>query len=569
MTRHPVRQLTLAAIIGAVSLACTTATSSDVATTSVITDDQIVVHVDEPIADIDRRILGTNLPAWLGPEVLDDERFRAMTIALGTTLLRLPGGSWSNHYDWLACELGDPDGCHWTWAARPSDLLDFMAATDLPASWTVSINGTAEEAAALVAFFNGDVDDDRAIGVDRRGRDWLTIGHWAEMRAAAGHPTPRTITLWEVGNEVYGAVAEAGPGCATFGWESVWTCDPDEYVFGTAEHDGFLRFRDTMLSVDPTIQVGAVGVGEQASWNGWGDGVMAAAGEAIDFYVVHHYASDGPIGASAALDTPTVHWPSIAADVRAGFGRHGLGDVPIAITEHNLVAVLEGDEGRLMPTAVNALHLADTIGQFAVLGVDVANQWNLANGPVSDTSDYGLIDTSDYGLIGDGQDRPAGHRTPAYYAMVLWSRMGDQLVAVDLGRGLDAAGISAYATTNATRDGTDVLVINRSDAAVVADVIVEIGVDGVDGVDGTDVGDPSRPARFTTDVLTTGSLLARDATFNGVDRPAPDLSDAPATDLGRVDGVLRYELAPTSVTVLHRVPIESPTSTPVGTGARS
>ncbi|MEX2626174.1 MAG: hypothetical protein WD225_04785 [Ilumatobacteraceae bacterium] len=535
MTRHPVRQIVVGTVLGALALACTSATSTDDVTTSTITDDRIVVHADEPIADIDRRILGTNLPAWLGPEVLDDEVFRAMTVALGTTLLRLPGGSWSNHYDWLACELDDPDGCHWTWAARPSDFLDFMAATDLPASWTVSINGTAEEAAALVAFFNGELDDTRGIGTDRRGRDWRTVGHWASMRAAAGHPTPRPITIWEIGNEVYGAVAEAGPGCAPFGWESVWTCDPDDYVYGDADHDGFLRFREAMLAVDPTIQVGAVGVGEQASWNGWGDEVMAAAGAAIDFYVVHHYASGGPIDATAALDAPPDQWPDIAADVREGFERHGLGDVPIAITEHNLVAFLEGDEARLMPTAVNALHLADTIGQFAVLDIDVANQWNLANGPVSDTSDYGLL--------GVGHDQPAGHRTPAYYAMVLWSRMGDQLVAVDVGRGLDAAGISAYATTSTTRDGTDLLVINRSDSTVVADVVV-------DGLD------PARPARFTADVLAAGTLLTRDATFNGLAQPAPDLTDAPAIDLGPTDGVLRYELAPISVTVLHQSPIE-------------
>ena len=38
------------------------------------------------------------------------------------------------------------------------------------------MNGTAQEAAALVAFFNGDVDDSRTIGPDRNGRDWGTVG---------------------------------------------------------------------------------------------------------------------------------------------------------------------------------------------------------------------------------------------------------------------------------------------------------------------------------------------------------------------------------------------------------
>ena len=122
-------------------------------------------------------------PSWS-----TDEGFRELAVASGTTLLRLPGGSWSNHYDWLGCELGDPQRCDWTWAMRPSDFLGLLEATGLPAMWTVSINGTAEEAAAAVAFFNGDVDDDRPIGTDRNGRDWLTVGHWAQLRADHGHP---------------------------------------------------------------------------------------------------------------------------------------------------------------------------------------------------------------------------------------------------------------------------------------------------------------------------------------------------------------------------------------------
>ena len=30
--------------------------------------------------------------------------FRAALATSGTTLLRMPGGSWSNSYDWLGCE---------------------------------------------------------------------------------------------------------------------------------------------------------------------------------------------------------------------------------------------------------------------------------------------------------------------------------------------------------------------------------------------------------------------------------------------------------------------------------
>ena len=97
---------------------------------------------------LDRRLFGTNVPAWLGADKLADPAFQAATTALGTTLLRFPGGSWSNGYDWLACERGDEPDCFATWAARPSDFVGFMQATGLPGVWTTSFSGTAEEAAA-------------------------------------------------------------------------------------------------------------------------------------------------------------------------------------------------------------------------------------------------------------------------------------------------------------------------------------------------------------------------------------------------------------------------------------
>ncbi len=247
--------------------------------------------------------------------------------------------------------------------------------------WTVSINSTAEEAAALVAFFNGDVDDTRPIGTDRNGRDWLTVGHWAQLRTDHGHPEAASIRYWEIGNEIYGAVQSAGPHCASWGWEDAWTCDGTEYVAGTTDHDGFLQFRQAMRAVDPDIEVGAVGVGDRGEWSDWDNKVMAGAGDDIDFYVVHQYGSNGDVSADEAFGIPRRAWPDITNDVRRGLRRpRHRGDMPIAITEHNLVAFIDNDDEQLMTQAVNAFYLAETIGQMAVNGVTIANQWNLANG---------------------------------------------------------------------------------------------------------------------------------------------------------------------------------------------
>ncbi|HAJ38040.1 MAG TPA: hypothetical protein DCL15_20400, partial [Chloroflexi bacterium] len=134
-------------------------------------------------------ILGSNLPAWLGRERFQDSTLRARTAASGLTILRMPGGSWSNSYGWLSCEqdrdIAGALPCPWKgWVARPTDFIDFLQATNTQGMWVVSPNSTAQEAAAAVAFFNGAVDDQRALGVDIRGTDWYTVGHWAQLRAA-------------------------------------------------------------------------------------------------------------------------------------------------------------------------------------------------------------------------------------------------------------------------------------------------------------------------------------------------------------------------------------------------
>ena len=140
-------------------------------------------------------LLGSNIPAWLAPDGFSDSTFRARTIATGMNLIRMPGGSWSNAYDWLACERNgvgiDGDAvCWWTWAARPTDFINFIKAVGGGGMYTINQAGTSKEAAAAVAFFNGSVSDNTVIGVDVRGRDWGRVSDWAQLRSDNGNPTP-------------------------------------------------------------------------------------------------------------------------------------------------------------------------------------------------------------------------------------------------------------------------------------------------------------------------------------------------------------------------------------------
>lgn len=481
---------------------------------------EIVVKTSAPAMPFDSRLLGTNVPAWLGADRLGDADFQAKTIALGTTVVRIPGGSWSNGYDWLACE-NQEGTCAYDNPARPTDFLEFLRDTGAGGMWTLSINGTAQEAAALVAFFNGDVDDDTTIGPDRNGRDWKTVGTWAKLRAAHGNAKPFPITLWEVGNEVYGSKPSAGGDqCADFGWEDGWTCDGSEYVRGDDEHDGYLAVRAAMIAVDPDILVGAVGVDEQSAWSDWGNEVIRDTGSRLDFYIVHHYGFNGEPKADEVLDVAPEAWPAIMADVNTAFRDVGGGRiVPVAITEYNLVAFQDGDTKRLMTQARNALFIADSIGQMASNGVSMANQWNLANGRPANGTDYGLIDAD------------TGVRSPQYYAMALWAGFGTELLEQSAAE-IEQSDVRTYVGRSA--DGTiTVLAINLTDASQKRSFRIE-------GLSGT--------ATAVVDAMTAATIDATEVAYNGSTEPSLDLRQPAGQGLTVANGSFDYAFPAWSIT---------------------
>lgn len=507
----------------------TTTTSEETAI-----DADIVVETTATGIPVDPRILGSNLPVWLNPTRFADPTFQTRIQAAGLTVLRFPGGSWSNAYDWLACERGqgidDEAVCYWPWAARSTDFIDFRQATSIEGMVTVNINGTAQEAAAWVAFFNGSVDDERPLGVDVRGRDWGTVGDWARLRSDNGNPDPLPVRYWEVGNEVYGGKEGSGRDCAPWGWEDVWTCDGMEYSngidSGDGRHEGYLEFRAAMQAVDPTIQVGAVGVAGQGEWNNWGNEVLSAAGSEMEFYVIHNYGfNEQPAAYADVLAQPQTMWSRIVADFAAAVDAHAGGrPIPLALTEYNLFAVEGQDSEGWMSRAVNALYLADTIGQLIQNGFVMTNQWDVAHGEGLDAPGYGLMQAATY------------FRSPQYYAFPLWAHFGNEMLPLRSKLAADTT-LSLYAGRNGANELT-LLAINKTGESIPT-TIQFAGVDSVDGF-----------VSGSVDVVQAAALDATSVTFNGLDDPADDLSDAPAAPLTNLSNPLHYTFLPYSITLL-------------------
>lgn len=510
-------------------------------------DNTIRLNADGAVITVDPRVLGTNLPAWLNPTRLDNATFRARTAASGVTVIRMPGGSWSNAYGWLSCELGQNQpnalscGDGWaSWVAKPTDFINFIKATGKQSMWVVSNNGTPQEAAAAVAFFNAAPTDATVIGVDSKGFDWKTAGHWAQLRAEHGNPQPLGIKLWSVGNEIYGGTPDSGGAqCQAWGWETVWSCDGTEYVNGARGYAGYLAFRSAMRAVDATIQVGAVGVTPSSDYTNWGNEVIATAGATMDFYDIHEYGFfNPPANHAIALALPQSDWPAIMDDVRTAFTSQAGGRaVPVGVTEYNLFASQDQDNQQLMTRAVNALYIADTIGQMIQQGVVMANQWGLANGRPGNGTEYSLLhEDNNY------------YRSPQYYVFSLWARFGNQMLPVTSSFNA-ASQLSVY---GGRVDGNtfSLLAINKSGQALSANLFIDSGGNALAVTGGA------------VDLISAASLSAQSVTYNTISDPADDLSNAPALPLGVTGSPIAYTFAANSITLLR---MQTGNTSPVAT----
>jgi hypothetical protein len=286
----------------------------------------------------------------------------------GVRLLRYPGGGYSDNYHWSSHELSlfhASGNATRGYLAENSDFPSFMRVAEaagatvmVTANYGTNLAGTGpgepKEAAAWVAYANGDPESELEIGEDASGVDWHTVGYWASLRAATPDPEqpdaldflrisrrePFGIRYWEIGNEVFGNgyygqnyeedlhVAYEG------GEEGLAERAGHAALSGSTYGAGVLEFAEAMKAVDPDIAVGAVLNSVYDTWGpGWNRSVLSVCGSAIDFGIVHYYPGHDP---ASLLAAPRRQIQSIVDELFAQFASYGgenFERIGIAVTE--------------------------------------------------------------------------------------------------------------------------------------------------------------------------------------------------------------------------------------------
>ena len=345
--------------------ACVDSSVSDAESSDeiVVTDVHVTVRPDEIRQVVPPYAYGMHTSVY--DNALHDPALPEQLDEAGITMLRYPGGSYSDLYHWSNHTMTPQYNGDRGYLAERSDFGSYVSVVDradvavmITANYGSNLEGSGggepNEAAAWVAYANGSPDDETVIGVDSKGHDWQSVGTWASLRAAnplpeddgrnflrISHPEPLGIVYWEIGNEIFGNGFYDPPGWE-FDLHAPYEDSSDDYADRQGDPDlsggrygtEVLRYIDAMKAVDPDIKVGAVLVTPpyDYSWApDWNDDVLGECGEQIDFAILHWYPRE-----SSFLRGPADLIPAMFTELGRSLSEHapeGADDIEVVVTE--------------------------------------------------------------------------------------------------------------------------------------------------------------------------------------------------------------------------------------------
>lgn len=197
-----------------------------------------------------------------GPGARDGLRADVIDLCreLGVRVVRWPGGNFASPYHWtdgIGPRDQRPRRLELAWGTEETNRFG----TDEFLTWCEEIG-----AEAYLAHSCRDVDE-AVRWVEYTNYAGST--HYADARAANGHPEPYRVRYWGIGNETFGP------------WQMGYRTG-EEYGRSAREHARFMR------EVDPTIKTIGVGDVHDQQWN---HEVLKHAGRMLDYLSLHLYAA--------------------------------------------------------------------------------------------------------------------------------------------------------------------------------------------------------------------------------------------------------------------------------------
>jgi alpha-L-arabinofuranosidase len=296
----------------------------------------------------------------------------ARITALRPAFVRWPGGNVAQDY-------------HWRWGVGPRDRRPFWINT---AWWSEREPGDFGSDEFIAFCRNATAEPHVVVNIDGAGATPAEAAAWVEymngpststygaMRAANGHREPFGVKTWELGNEIWGEWVRGHSDAATYA-------------------RNYVRYRDAMRAVDPSIRFIAVGR-DSTDWN---EQVLTRAGRDIELLSIHHY--DGPTGRQDArwLMARPLHWEAYYRELGERMRQLVPGaDIRLIVNEWN--SVLPMPRQHSMESALYAARMMNVFERSGIVAMtavsDLVNGWP---GGVIQAGRHGVYVTPTYRAI--------------------------------------------------------------------------------------------------------------------------------------------------------------------------
>ncbi len=406
----------------------------------------ITIEANKSINQVRKSVFGQNAVAWQGN--LNTQATReANWKNANFSLLRYPGGNWSNIFFW---DGNLPTSIKYESAVKGS-VNNLKSGTE---AWMLE----TDEFPTLLDHTGADGIVCVNVGYAFYGQGSNPVNTAAEYAADWVNEyninKKLGIKYWELGNENYGPW-QAGFDLAT----------PQKYG------EACVVFANKMKAVDPSIKIGVVIYEGEGGFNNtpqakdWNKIVLPIVQDIADFLIVHHYPhpvnNQNDISEADIYKATSVVKESIELiHTQVKTHTNKASDYfPVATTEFN------ARTGIRNMSRTNALFTTMMLAEYAKHGYGAVTQWDLQNGFNTTTGDHGLVASKDP-FLNDGDVNPEFY--PFYY---MNRYFGDHVV----NSSSDNSNIVTYATTFDSGE-LGLIVVNKG----ASNQVVNMDVQGYD-----------------------------------------------------------------------------------------
>jgi hypothetical protein len=417
----------------------------------------LITLTGDTIGKISKYVFGNAIAAWAGAH--NNPKFIEGVTLLAPSLIRFPGGSWSNGYFFNGVPSDVPDsiydGTTYNSLTKTAQKVKFYG-HDGTEGWVTSTN----QWYALRA--NTNVKE----GLITVNYGYARYGTSADPVAKAAHLAAEWVRFdagrtkfWEIGNE------NGGP------WEYGWMIDTainqdeqPQIITGELYGKHFKVFADSMRKAaaerGDTIFIGAqIVVNGETSWNfvdhKWNEGVFREVGDSADFYVIHNYFDNSSV--KNIFNSAQVNLKQNMDFIQQDFIKKAAYPKPVALTEYNMW----GGNDAASISYINGMQAVILICELIKNNFGLGARWLLISGAT--TMFYG---GSDANFL--------NHPHAEFYYLTYLQRLIGDLAINTTSTNSD---VISYASTYSSGE-TALIIVNKSTNTKV----ITVGTDSIIGV---------------------------------------------------------------------------------------